>query len=105
MAVRRAREGDFEAVHPLLEQLVQAAADRRRVVWIAALRHEGYAAWVAEVGQKPVDSLICSSSPTPRMATTSEWSTIWSSMSASETGGWAKACFGRRLNTVNNGAP
>ncbi len=49
MDVRRAVKRDLEAIHPVLEQLMPEALDRRRMMWSAALEHAGYAAWVAEV--------------------------------------------------------
>ena len=54
MDVRRAIESDFEAIHPLLDQLMQAELDRRHMTWSEALGTPGYAAWVAEVDGKPV---------------------------------------------------
>lgn len=57
MGTRRALESDLEAIHPLLEQLMQAPAHRRLTMWNEALTHQGYAAWVAEVEGKPVGFL------------------------------------------------
>ncbi len=47
--VRRAVKRDLEAIHPVLEQLMPGALERRRTMWSASLEHAGYAAWVAEV--------------------------------------------------------
>ncbi len=52
MAIRRAVEGDFEAIHRLLDQLMPAERDRRHT-WSEALERAGYAAWVAEEGGRP----------------------------------------------------
>ncbi len=54
MSVRRARESDLEAIHTLLEQLMQADVNRRHAMWSEALQHEGYVAWVAEVDRRLV---------------------------------------------------
>lgn len=54
MRVRQARNRDLEALHPLLEQLMKTTPGGRRAMLAAALRHEGYAAWVVEVAKTPV---------------------------------------------------
>lgn len=54
MPIRRAVESDLEAIHHLLEQLMQAERDQRHMTWGEALETAGYAAWVVEVDGKPV---------------------------------------------------
>jgi N-acetylglutamate synthase-like GNAT family acetyltransferase len=54
MGVRRAVETDLEAIHPLLEQLMQTELDRRHMMWSESLEDAGYAAWIAEADGKPV---------------------------------------------------
>jgi ribosomal protein S18 acetylase RimI-like enzyme len=46
--IRRAVENDLVAIHPLLEQLGPAGAERRRAIWRVTLAQDGYAAWIAE---------------------------------------------------------
>lgn len=55
--VRRAIEGDLEAVHPLLDQLLPAGFARRQAIWRDALARDDYAAWVAEVDGQPAGFL------------------------------------------------
>jgi GNAT superfamily N-acetyltransferase len=52
MTVRPATDRDLEAIRPLLEQLMQPDVAVDHAYWDAALRHEGYRAWVAEVDGK-----------------------------------------------------
>lgn len=55
--VRRAVEGDLEAVHPLLDQLLTAEFARRQAVWRDAFAQDDFAAWVAEVDGRPAGFL------------------------------------------------
>ncbi len=49
MDIRRAREGDLEPIHPILEELMHTQVEHRSLMWRESLNHQGYAAWVAEV--------------------------------------------------------
>ncbi|HKX17995.1 MAG TPA: GNAT family N-acetyltransferase [bacterium] len=51
--IRRVVEHDFEPVHRLLEQLMPALPDLRQHIWGRMLARQDYAAWIAEIEDRP----------------------------------------------------
>lgn len=57
MIIRRAGEGDIDAIHPILEQLLPGEKDHRTDMWRRLLDDPSYVSWVAEDDHKVVGFL------------------------------------------------